>query len=666
MGLNSLLEVKVIIWSRVAAVLFLCVLLTGSAWAQGPRSPPAPQELVVRLDFTAPSFTIENDSYHISIPQAPGCLILPGLPVLPKYVSTFTLPFGSRVIGVHIQTSHLQELVLCHPMTQTPKPILTEFPAKSQNDDTNGPLEYYPPQQVMYQTGGGLDGVGRHVTFFTLIVVPAQYQASTSTLRWACNWTISITYAAPAQYPFPLTSQTPLVIISPDKFIDALSPLVEHKIAMGLPTTVKSLTDIYRDYTGRDKAEEVKMFIKDAVDHWGTKYVLLVGGLSSVILGRPRDSASLGARDWLIPVRYSNLKDMSMPADPGFISDLYYADLYNGAGQFCSWDSNGDGIYGGWDKPTLGGLAPLMDGTDTLDFYPDVYVGRLPCRTVHECKTMVEKIIAYENVPSTADWMSKLLVVGGDPYWDAGTDIYEGEVIGNAVIADTPGLSSERLFASYENFNSSLTPVTKNILRELNAGVGLVLFDGHGGPTWWNTCWPGRCNATIPSGGIAVNDLVRLHNGGMTPVTVIGGCHCCLFNETVFSSSGDFRNLRSSWSYGRPVARCLGEALLEKRSGGSVAVIGSTGLGYEQSGENGDLDGDGVNLPDACEALGGYLELGFFQAYHNGTRPLGALWNAAISQYLDHYPGMYDRDDAKTVEQWVLLGDPSLHVGGYS
>jgi len=661
-------EAKNIVRLRILAVVLLCVSLAGTAWGASPPGVRGPDELVVHLDFQKPFVSIDGDSYRISILQAPACLIVPGLPVLPKYLQTFTLPFGSEVRSVVVHTSDFHEMVLSNPLSLSPTPTQNGVPVERQSDDMYGLMEFYPPQQVMYQTGGGLDASGKHVTFLTLIVVPAQYQASTATLRWACNWTITFSYTASVVYPFPTTSKTPLVIITPEKFVRALYPLVTHKIAMGLPTTVKTLTDIYREYNGRDPAEEVKLFIKDAVEHWGTKYIMLVGGLSPRVLSKPRDSVSLGAKDWLVPVRYSNLIDRYTPFDPGFISDLYYADLYNGAGQFCSWDSNGDGVYGGWDQPSMGDgtVAPLGPGTDSLDFFPDVMVGRLPCRTIAECRTMVKKIIAYENIPASVGWMSQMVIAAGDPYYDPGTNIYEGEAIGTAVAEASPDLNVVRLYASNGKSDASMMPLTRNILREVAKGECFLFLDGHGGPTWWNTGWPGHCNTTIPFGGLSVSDLWRLSNKDLLPVTVIGGCHCCMFNVTTLSSLRDPRNVHATWSYGKPVSRCLAEALLVKKKAGSVAVLGSTGLGYEQSGENGDLDGDGVNLPDACEALGGYLELGFFQAYQNGTRTLGMLWNQAIGQYLEHYPGMLNRDDAKTIEQWVILGDPSLHVGGYT
>jgi acyl-CoA synthetase (AMP-forming)/AMP-acid ligase II len=70
---------------------------------------------------------------------------------------------------------------------------------------------------------------------------------------------------------------------------------------------------------------------KDALETWGVKYVLLVGGLKSLIWGNPRENINYGAKDWRVPVRYANLLDN----DPGgYISDLYYADIYKQGGVF--------------------------------------------------------------------------------------------------------------------------------------------------------------------------------------------------------------------------------------------------------------------------------------------------------------------------------------------
>jgi len=74
-----------------------------------------------------------------------------------------------------------------------------------------------------------------------------------------------------------------LLIITPSKFTRALQPLVEHKNRVGVQTTMVTLGQIYREMVeGRDKPEKIKYFIKDAVEEWGIKYVMLVGNFRSM------------------------------------------------------------------------------------------------------------------------------------------------------------------------------------------------------------------------------------------------------------------------------------------------------------------------------------------------------------------------------------------------
>ena len=70
---------------------------------------------------------------------------------------------------------------------------------------------------------------------------------------------------------------------------------------------------------------------------------------------------------------------------------------------------------------------------------------------------------------------------------------------------------------------------------------------------------------------------------------------------------------------------------------------------------------------------GDYLEPTFFYEYgQNGTQYLGETWANTITDYINKYPVDWNEAaagdaaiDAKTVQQWVLLGDPSLRIGGY-
>jgi hypothetical protein len=650
-----MLHLRILLWVSLACLLMPCSALAVHA----PQATPAP--LSFHLSFPRPTITRSSTAVQVEM-SGGGMLSIPGEPLLPLYRSTVTIPFGTPVTDIRVDQSPAFIIQLPGPIACSPAPVGCGLADDDSQGNTSG--ELFPARQVTYQTGSGLDANGSHVTFLTLSVVPGQYDPVGQALSWSCNWSITLTLGeTPASF-FPSGWKYQLVIITPDEFVNALKPLQVHKDSLGVSTAIKTLSDIYQSFDGQDQAEQIKFFIKTAVETWGVRYVLLVGGLNSQVYAQPRDSQSIGAKDWWLPVRYSNLCDNGSEYDPGFISDLYYADLYNGEGEFCSWDSNGDGIFGEWSNPNEFGAVPL-GGTDTVDFYPDVYLGRLPCRNVLECRSMVTKIIAYESTPLDASWFSKAVVAAGDPYYDVGTNVFEGEAIGNEILSLLDGFQLVRLFASFGHEYALSTPLTMNIKRELRSGCGFLVLDGHGASDWWNTCWPGHCNSTITFGGLSVSDLRSVHNWKKLPVCIIGGCHCCLFNVTFLRSLADWRNRRLTWSGGHPVGQCLGEALVTKRDGGAISVIGSTGIGYEASGENGDLDGDGHNLPDCCEALGGYLEILWFQAYANGTRALGQAWGEALNQYLDHYPGMENRDDAKTLEQWIVFGDPSLRVGGY-
>lgn len=149
-----------------------------------------------------------------------------------------------------------------------------------------------------------------------------------------------------------------LLIIAPSCFKHELQPLVDHKNTVGISTICVPLDEVYdRIYWhGRDNPEKIKYFIKTALEEWQISYVLLVGGK----IGQ--------SSNWYCPVRYVNMENTW---ESHFVSDLYYADIYNSDGTFSTWDSDNDGLYGEWYH--------LQHAEDTnIDLHPDVALGRLP------------------------------------------------------------------------------------------------------------------------------------------------------------------------------------------------------------------------------------------------------------------------------------------------
>ena len=342
-------------------------------------------------------------------------LMKPGRPILPKIVRTFEIPFGARNISVDVTPFDVSERVIKRQIQPCPAPLpllsIRSLVKKHRmtvlkNEQVYQSDDPYPSDWYHYNVGVGVNKCFEHVTFVTVHFYPVRYIPGENRVIYASGADISISYTPPDKIPFPVTSSYDLVIIAPSVFKDALQPLIDHKNKYGVKTILKTTEDIYSGYQGVDKPEEIKYFIKDALEQWGVKYVLLVGGLKSKVYAKPRDNQNYGSRDWYVPVRYSNVR---ANGDPGYPTDLYYADVYKMGGEFESWDSDGDGVFAEWpdDKPG-----------DILDLYPDVAVGRLAARSVQEVKDVVNKIISYETNTYGSEWFKKIEVVSGDGFLD--------------------------------------------------------------------------------------------------------------------------------------------------------------------------------------------------------------------------------------------------------
>lgn len=440
-----------------------------------------------------------------------------------------------------------------------------------------------------------------------------------------------------------------MVIIAPKKFSGALQKLIDHKNAHGINTTLKTTEDIYNEYTGVDKPEQIKYFIKDALETWHIKYVLLVGGMKSHFVGDAKDDVNQGTQDWNVPVRYTNVDDGYERG--GYISDLYYADIYDSHGNFSSWDSNGNGIFGEWK-----GMQK-----DIIDFYPDVYLGRLACRNTFEVKIVVNKIIKYESTPADLSWFNKLVVIGGEQWNDVGTNYLEGEVMCDKVISLMPGFTPVKIYASNRD-TGGLVPTAEDITTTVSQGCGFLYLAGFGNPYTWSTHWPGDFNTWLS--GVGMMNFSKIKNKEKLPICIAGGNWLNQFNVTVLSCMKNPVGMNVFVK--QPVPECWGWWLVQKMNGGTIATIADAGGTYGYEGESGDINHDGVNEPDCIEGASGYMTTQFFKIYNQSHALLGQVFGDTITQYLDTFPGMSDQVHTHVVETWTLLGDPSLMIGGYT
>ena len=240
-----------------------------------------------------------------------------------------------------------------------------------------------------------------------------------------------------------------LLIITADEFARLLQPLKKHKDEYGVKTQIVNLSDIYNEILyGYDKPEKIKYFIKSAIEEWGIKYVLLVGGKKGP------------TPYWHLPVRYVKMDE---GWEPHYLSDLYFADIYDSEGKFSSWDSDNDGHYSKW-------YYKHEAEDKNVDLYPDVAVGRIPCRNERELKIMVNKIIDYETTTYDRIWFKDMIVIAGDTYpeihnpnWTG----YEGEYYAELALENMTGFN--KIAKRRKHYiNKDLLP--SNIKDELDQG----------------------------------------------------------------------------------------------------------------------------------------------------------------------------------------------------
>ncbi|RKX93476.1 MAG: hypothetical protein DRP84_08405 [Spirochaetes bacterium] len=420
-----------------------------------------------------------------------------------------------------------------------------------------------------------------------------------------------------------------LLIIAPKEFIGCLQPLVHHKESIGIRTKIVSTCEIYKetDLCGRDNAEKIKYFIKKAIEEWKVEYVLLVGG-----------KKHQSSKDkWWVPVRYSHIEDLRYKnfKEKKFLSDLYFADIYDKRGDFSSWDENNNGVFGEW--------LDNKSADDIPDLYPDICVGRLPCRNILEVKIVVKKIINYEKEKCSDSWFKRMVVVAGDTY--PNREGYEGENYTEKALEMMINFTPVKLWTSDGSLKS-----WRDIVRAINRGCGFLYLSGHGTPIWWATHPPENEEYIF---GLIRFHMFFLQNGNKLPICIVGGCHNSMFNISLHNRV---------WTNGIPACKCWSWALVSKINGGAIATIGPTALSYGPT--------------DISSRKGGsdWLDMHFFESYGLKKKEiLGEVWKETIKAFLQNFSINWNEKspgdsalNAKNVEQWLLIGDPSLKIGGYS
>lgn len=608
-----------------------------------------------RLQIAEPTFTEQDEFITIDLEQSETYMSRTGEPMLPVISKTFSFPVGTQINDVNIDIEW-EQYQLDRKVTPVPLMIPTSVeidPAKLEeqkiNEDVYSSTELYPSEAYKVKHGVGIEDM-EHVIFVNVKCFP-QYSPANNYINIPTKIDINVEHEA-TETPTQAEEQYDLIIITHDIFEDELQPLVAHKEDKGLTTKLVTVDEIYAEYESESPYdwEQIKMYLADHVLDWDVKFVLLAGGHKGQ------------THEWYVPDFRSHcwnpLDAYDPPYDETYSSDLYYADVYrkdNMGNIFMdTWDTNENGIYA--EGPNM------PSGTDCPDYYPDVHVGRLPMRYEWEADIAVNKIINYENNADDS-WFKTAVLAGGDGFPPeryggvADPDAWEGEIVCDvfAGLLANRGVESTKCYCSDEG-DVKVTG-SEDVYNEVSKGCGFVHLTGHSSPFSLGSYTPGT--------GIIPPVIVAFYTGlnarqfdceGKLPFMINEGCHNAQFDVTgqdlidyMLGEFPEFRFGRYEW-----LPHDVSSWFVLQEGGGAIGVIGNTGLGW-----------GGLNY-HCTEAVGGWIMLRFAEAWGvDGENYTGSVLTTGINGYINNFDVLINDNDRKTIEERVLLGDPSLKLGGY-
>ena len=363
----------------------------------------------------------------------------------------------------------------------------------------------------------------------------------------------------------------------------------------------------------------------------------------------------------LLPMRYFYLKrEVSTEVRwlQYYLTDHYYADLYKSGGSFCSWDDNGNGIYGEIIDDDDDGDYTNVDG---IDHEFDVLVGRIPVDSGTEVERYVNKVINYETTVNFDDaWFKNILLVTGTGEWVYPSLPTTWDEDQNDLIATemaTAGFSNVKLYHS--NPAGPTYPNSANINANLNSGAGFMNVISHGCEVSW-----GVYDVRVDMAGLTNHDKLSVIYSFGCSTAKVGPIAAADPYIDVSGTNQDYGTDYEGAYWPCPIGSwvepaepdCLQDSATDFDSmpeywnfhsnTGAVAFVGSTA--------------------ETSSAIGDSVMQYFFESFaSDGHRVLGDVWDSVSDKVLSGGHGIGSHWDHS--RRWLYInvfGDPTLHLGG--
>lgn len=398
------------ILSLTLSLLFFSQILSFPSIARTSQS-----AIFITLNSDVYQIVRQNDGYDKVDMKGFSNLGNPGQPVLPHKLERIALPPGTIYDGLEIVEVN-EKTISGNYKILPAKSLLSTYPGGNEGLKYNEKDERiyssdnpFPDKKIKYLSQGKM----RKWNIINLDFYPLTYLPKSGRIKEAKSLTLKINYqgnkpissaeisdtvmdeeasrliknyAQASQWYRPSGAGLPsspvvydYVIITTSGLVGAVAPLKNYRQSQGFKVNVVSVSSITN--SGRDTAEKIRNFLKANYLNWKIKHVLLVGSINT------------------IPMRYCSPNPQDHDPPPGSSertsttpTDYYYSDLTG------DWDSNGNGWWGEY-------------GQDEVDFYPEVYPGKIPFDDATTVTAICNKIVSFSQDYSS--WKRSALLLGG-------------------------------------------------------------------------------------------------------------------------------------------------------------------------------------------------------------------------------------------------------------
>ncbi|MEO0083407.1 MAG: C25 family cysteine peptidase [candidate division WOR-3 bacterium] len=494
------------------------------------------QANVITKTFNFSEFDINFDQYNdYIIPNIRGLSYNSkvGEPCLPMGIYHVLIPATAEITSIEIEDLESSEIPGTYKVMPVPEyqPIsLAKEPIIIANQDIYNSTSPYPEKIVNYIYTG--DKSGYRIASFLLY--PIQYLPVPGKLIFHQKINVKIYYQE-GKIP-PAVTLTPLqksifeqeirsfiinpedinrfgppikrlqnevnyLIITTDVFSSAFRPLTNWRTKQGFYADILTTSYINTNYPGRDLAEKIRNAIIYYFQNRGLIFVVLGGDVAYV----PKRG---------VYISYGGYTETSMPCD------LYFSDLNR------TWDCNNNNTFG------------EIPG-DSVDFYPDVYVGRASISNETQVTTFVNKVLTFEKNPPT-DYLKRILLPSVMLFSSYN---WHGHIVNDSIAAITPTSWIDR---------SLIDPASTIPMRDsLNNGFEFCHVAAHGNEVGFYT----QTSVAI----YTVSSANSQTNGNKLFILNAIACHSGAFDYT---------------------SDCLAEAIMNNPNGGGVATIQNSRYGW--------------------------------------------------------------------------------------